>query len=257
MWWRTLLAVLGLALLTRAQDYDYNAVSDPGDLPLLSENIVETEPSQQQEVLPLLSDGSPGSVASEDMCRLSTGQSNIVLDLEESRGSDYSQRTRPRELPILGVVGEDIRLELVFPPGKTSFTLQDKSLHLTAPLDRDKDDLSSLVFQVTCTVLATGKRRTIPIIVRVTDLNDNSPEFLGTPYTITLAENTPLNTTVFTDLAARDRDSGSNSQIEYTVVRGDGAKNDGFGHFAINLPHQVSRLERFDRNNVRHDGIWG
>ena len=235
--------VSGLALLARGQDYDYNAeydilgVSNPGDLPLLSENIVETEPSQQQEVLPLLSDDQ-GTVASEDMCRVSTGQSNIVLDLEESRGSDFSQRTRPRELPILGEVGKDINLELVFPTGENSFSLQDKSLHLSSPLDRDEEDLSSLVFQVTCTVLATGKRRTIPIIVRVTDLNDNAPEFLGTPYSITLAENTAVNTTVFTELAARDRDSGSNSQIEYTVVRGDGKENDGFGYFAINLPHQ-------------------
>ena len=239
MWWQTL-HLVWLLSLTRGQDYqDYLSVSDPGDLPLLSENIVETEPSQQQEVLPLLSD-KPGSVASEDMCRISSGQSNIVLDLEESRGEDFSQRTRPRELPILGEVGQDISLELVFPDGQASFSLQEKSLHLTGPLDRDRDDLSSLVFQVTCTVLATGKRRTIPIIVRVTDLNDNAPEFLGTPYSITLAENTAVNTTVFTDLAARDRDSGSNSQIEYTVVKGDGAQNDGFGYFAINLPHQVS-----------------
>ena len=261
--------MVSLALLggTRGQEeeadtaYDYNSeylsellsVSNPGDLPLLSENIVETEPSQQQEVLPLLSDDG-GSLASEDeMCRVSSGQSNIVLDLEESRGSDFSQRTRPRELPILGEVGQDISLELVFPSGQPSFSLQEKSLHLTSALDRDKDDLSSIVFQVTCTVLATGKRRTIPIIVRVTDLNDNSPEFLRTPYSITLAENTPVNTTVFTELAASDRDSGSNSQIEYTVVRGDGAENDGFGFFAINLPHQVSGLERFDRSNVRQD----
>ena len=34
-------------------------------------------------------------------------------------------------------------------------------------------------------------------------------------------------------------DSGRNMQIEYTVVPGDGSLNDGFGYFAINLPHQV------------------
>ena len=241
-----LLLVSGLVVTTSCQDYsdqyDIASVIDPGDLPVLSENVVQTEPRQQQEVLPLLSEDTEAGavVAAEDMCRVSTGESNIVLDLEESRGADYSQRTRPRELPIMGEVGRDINLELVFPTGYTIFSLQDKSLHLTEPLDRDESDLSSIVFQVTCTVLASRKRRTIPIIVRVTDLNDNSPQFLGTPYTITLEENTAVNTTVFTDLKAVDDDSGKNSQIEYTLVRGDGSDNDGFGYFAINLPHQVS-----------------
>ena len=33
--------------------------------------------------------------------------------------------------------------------------------------------------KVTCTVLSTGRRRTIPIIVKITDLNDNAPRFQG------------------------------------------------------------------------------
>ena len=89
-------------------------------------------------------------------------------------------------------------------------------------------------------MLQTGKRRTIPVIVRISDLNDNSPQFIGTPYSISLPENTPVNTTVFTDLKAQDMDSGNNMQIEYSVVKGDGSLNDGFGYFAINLPHQVA-----------------
>ena len=77
------------------------------------------------------------------------------------------------------------------------------------------------------------------MIVRISDLNDNSPIFLGTPYAISLPENTPVNATVFTNLKAEDMDSGNNMQIEYSVVPGDGSLNDGFGYFAINLPHQV------------------
>ena len=53
------------------------------------------------------------------------------------------------------------------------------------------------IIQVTCTVVSTGKRRTIPVIVRVNDLNDNSPEFKGTPYTIDIPENTPVNSIVY------------------------------------------------------------
>ena len=103
-----------------------------------------------------------------------------------------SQCTRPRELPILGEVGEDIKLEL----------------------DRDEVDLSSFL-----------------IIVRVTILNDNAQEFLGTSYSIT------LNTTVFTEQAAR------NSEIEYTVARGDEEENDSLAYLAINLPQKVSECQ--------------
>jgi len=56
---------------------------------------------------------------------------------------------------------------------------------------------SDLLPQVRCTVLATGRRRTIPVIVKITDLNDNAPVFRGTPYTLTLPEDTPVGTTVF------------------------------------------------------------
>ena len=46
-------------------------------------------------------------------------------------------------------------------------------------------------------MLATGRRRTIPVIVKITDINDNAPVFRGTPYTLTLPEDTPVGTTVF------------------------------------------------------------
>jgi len=201
-------------------DYELNIPSV--DYPILSETVVQVN----------------DNIEMDDMCRVSTGESNIVMDLMESFGDDYNQETNPRELPIIGQVGYDIELELVFPSGYSIFRLQNKSIRLTEPLDRDESDLSSIVFQVTCTVSSTGKRRTIPVIVRISDLNDNSPQFSGTPYSISLPENTPVNTTIFTDLKATDMDSGNNMQIEYTVVKGDGSLNDGYGYFAINLPHQ-------------------
>lgn len=43
-------------------------------------------------------------------------------------------------------------------------------------------------FQVSCTTRSTGKKRTIPIIVRVSDINDNAPRFMNTPYEVTVPE---------------------------------------------------------------------
>ena len=156
--------------------YEYrDDISDPYDIPILSDNVVRTEPFQQQEVLPLLStniidnndqvdgDNLAETVIDqevtdpEDMCRVSTGESNIVMDIPESLGNDYGQSTNPRKLPILGQVGRDINLDLVYPSGYSIFRLEDKVLHLTEPLDRDQSDLSSIVFQVIVSVMKHSK----------------------------------------------------------------------------------------------------
>lgn len=58
------------------------------------------------------------------------------------------QRTTPNELPIFGDPFTEIALELVFPKGNQIFLLNGKSLQLLQPLDRDEENLSHIVFQV-------------------------------------------------------------------------------------------------------------
>ncbi|KAG8256705.1 hypothetical protein J6590_063018 [Homalodisca vitripennis] len=122
------------------------------------------------------------------LCEVEGGQSNIILDIEESRGTRMDQPTNPAELPISGDPLSEIILDLVFPKGNPYFTLNGKMLQLLSPLDRDKDNLSHIVFQLTCTVKSTNKKRTIPVIVRVVDVNDNAPVFVSTPYNTTISE---------------------------------------------------------------------
>ena len=61
------------------------------------------------------------AVSVEDMCHIENDQSNIVLDMFESFGDDFSQMTNPVELPVMGILGQDINLELVFPSGNSIF----------------------------------------------------------------------------------------------------------------------------------------
>jgi len=42
--------------------------------------------------------------------------------------------------------------------------------------------------QVSCTIRESNKKRNIPLIVRVSDVNDNAPRFMNTPYEITVPE---------------------------------------------------------------------
>ncbi|XP_063893861.1 cadherin-99C isoform X2 [Helicoverpa armigera] len=177
-------------------------------------------------------------------CEVETGQSSIIVDIEESRGDQVNQSTVPAELPIVGDPDVDVILSTVFPKGPTLFQLDGKRLQLLQPLDRDADNLSHMVFQLVCQVKATKKRRTIPVIVRVSDINDNAPVFQGTPYEANVSELIPIGTTIFSGIKATDLDAGVNGLAEYFIIPGDNEtleeENavDGYGSFAIPLPHQ-------------------
>jgi hypothetical protein len=58
------------------------------------------------------------------------------------------QLTVPPELPIFGDADTEISLDLIFVKTEPIFSLSGKTLKLLKPLDRDKDNLSHIVFQV-------------------------------------------------------------------------------------------------------------
>ncbi|XP_048489544.1 cadherin-99C [Plutella xylostella] len=190
-------------------------------------------------------------------CEVETGQSSIIVDIEESLGNQVNQSTVPAELPLAGSPGVDVALSAVFPKGPALFQLDGKRLQLLQPLDRDPGNLSHMVFQLVCQVIATKKRRTIPVIVRVSDINDSEPVFVDTPYETTISELTPIGTTIFNNIKAVDQDAGVNGLAEYFIVPGDNetlrANNaeDGYGYFSIALPHQgqvtVNRTLDYER----------
>lgn len=72
-----------------------------------------------------------------------------------------SQETIPAELPIVGEPNVDIFLDLLFPKGPPLFFLNEKKLQLLSPLDRDENNLSHIVFQVSGNPHFRFKRRTI------------------------------------------------------------------------------------------------
>lgn len=54
----------------------------------------------------------------------------------------------PAELPVIGDPFKDIVLDLIFQKGPALFLLNGKKLQLLQPLDRDKDNLSHILFSV-------------------------------------------------------------------------------------------------------------
>ncbi|XP_012288920.1 cadherin-99C [Orussus abietinus] len=207
----------------------------------------------------------PEVLSKAGLCEVETGQSNIILDIEESRGTATDQKTVPEELPVSGDPRNETTLELIFPGRRPLFRLEGKKLRLLEPLDRDAENLSHVVFQLTCTVKSTNKKRTIPVIVRVSDVNDNAPIFVNAPYETTVPELTPIGSTIFKNIVAKDADAGVNGLVEYSIAPGDGTgigyndgvgrdritTADGYGFFTIHLPHQgqvtVNRTLDFER----------
>ncbi|XP_017302374.1 cadherin-99C-like [Diaphorina citri] len=200
----------------------------------------------------------------EGLCEVETGQSNIILDIQESKGSELDQETSPPELPIFG----DPDTDILTPLGSTIFKnlrAVDADAGVNGLLDIQKQNLiynhsfvkykisqMHIVFQLTCTVKVSNRKRTIPVIVRVSDVNDNAPRFLNTPYETTVSELTPVGSTIFKNLRAVDADAGVNGLVEYFIVpsqdknigTADGVGKDrvtvvdGYSYFSINLPHQ-------------------
>lgn len=62
--------------------------------------------------------------------------------------------------------------------------------------------------------------------MHIDDINDNRPEFIGTPYNVSLDESATPGLTVFRGISALDRDKPgtANSAITYSIVSGNEAK---------------------------------
>ncbi|KAL7018417.1 hypothetical protein ACKWTF_010742 [Chironomus riparius] len=199
------------------------------------------------------------------LCEVETGQNNIIVDIEESRGNVINTHENSPKLPIHGDVDDEITLGLNLPEGSNNlFKLNGKYLQLVHPLDRDKENLSHIQFSISCTIKSTPSRsRNIPIIVRVSDVNDEPPVFVNTPYETSIAESTPVGTTIFNSIKATDIDAGVNGAVEYFIIEGDFTYKtdsndtlsvaDGYGTFAISYPHQgdVTVVKTLDYERVQ------
>ncbi|XP_066289156.1 protocadherin Fat 4-like [Branchiostoma lanceolatum] len=99
--------------------------------------------------------------------------------------------------------------------GADNFTVGERTGDISSTFNFDRESVSSYNF----TVLAVDggnppRSSTAEVSITVTDVNDNPPVFLGTPYREKVAEDSPTDTSVFTVTAA-DADSGENGTVSY------------------------------------------
>ncbi|XP_070545455.1 LOW QUALITY PROTEIN: cadherin-23-like [Ptychodera flava] len=85
-------------------------------------------------------------------------------------------------------------------------------------LDREQTD----VYNITIVAEDRGTPSlsgTTIVQVMVSDINDNDPVFIGTPYMVEISEHITMNASIFT-VTATDNDIGPNSRITYSITNG-------------------------------------
>ncbi|KAM6923460.1 uncharacterized protein FYW49_005909 [Xenentodon cancila] len=142
-------------------------------------------------------------------------------------------------------VNEDSSFTLLSSLKDNMFSLVTKS-----PLDREK--LSQYDLTITAKdggepALSTEKT----ISVEVSDVNDNRPEFLSSPYTFYITEGNDPGASVFS-VKASDRDENDNALISYHIVRHGTEDNNLASFLNINSENgNIVALKSFDFETVK------
>ncbi|XP_053093216.1 protocadherin beta-15-like [Pangasianodon hypophthalmus] len=141
---------------------------------------------------------------------------------------------------VICTLSQDIPFEL-----KPSIKDNMYSLITKSRLDREETSL----YEIRLTASDLGQppqtaQRTLS--VQVSDVNDNSPEFSHNPIELYLMENNIPGASIFS-VTASDKDTNENAVISYSILRGDGAKNNWPTFLSINSETGVIHaLKSFD-----------
>ncbi|XP_044155964.1 cadherin-related family member 1 [Bufo gargarizans] len=111
--------------------------------------------------------------------------------------------------------GYPVTYGLTFEPGsKRYFSIDPINGNITVieELDREKEDEIEAIVSISDGINKVSER----VRILVTDANDESPEFLNTPYIVNVPEDTLPGSSIF-QVEAVDKDTGSGGSITYLV----------------------------------------
>ncbi|KAG8551796.1 hypothetical protein GDO81_004274 [Engystomops pustulosus] len=160
----------------------------------------------QTNYAPYFFDNVPGSI-NGNMALLSLSEDTPVgTHIYTLNGTD------PEGFPVF--------YDLTFEPGSKryfSIDTMNGNVTLIEELDREKQNEIEAIVSISDGINKVSER----VRILVTDANDESPEFLNTPYIVNVPEDTPSGSSIF-QVDAVDKDSGSGGSITYLVQDGGG-----------------------------------
>ncbi|KAM4636865.1 cadherin-related family member 1 [Discoglossus pictus] len=118
--------------------------------------------------------------------------------------------------------GYPVTYGLTFEPGSKRYFAVDPlhgNVTLIEELDREDQDEIEAIVSISDGINKVSEK----VQILVTDANDESPEFLNTPYIVNVPEDTPSGTSIF-QIQAVDKDIGSGGSITYLIQNTHGSK---------------------------------
>ncbi|NWV99325.1 CDHR1 protein, partial [Machaerirhynchus nigripectus] len=109
--------------------------------------------------------------------------------------------------------GDPVTYDLTYEAGSRRYFSVDKNLGnvtLIEELDREKEDEIEVIVSISDGLSTVSEK----VRILVMDANDESPEFINTPYIVEVPENTPSSSSIF-KIEAIDKDTGSGGSITY------------------------------------------
>ncbi|XP_028975082.2 protocadherin alpha-13 isoform X29 [Esox lucius] len=206
--------ITGEIIVTGLIDYEEKKMyeidiqaSDKGAAPLTTEKNVIIKIVDVNDNAPEIEITSFSNAIPED-CRIGTTVALIsVNDLDSGVNGE-----------VVCTISEDVPFKLMPSLQDNMFSVVTKS-----PLDREK--LSEYDLTIVAKDAGQPSLSSVNTIrVVVSDVNDNSPEFLLSPYTFYIIENNDPGTSVFS-VSASDRDTNENALISYHILRDGGEEN--------------------------------
>ncbi|KAG1673729.1 Fat-like cadherin-related tumor suppressor [Nymphon striatum] len=121
---------------------------------------------------------------------------------------------------IYAIVGGDVYEEFV-----VHFSATDPEhnhgpcvIHSVDFLDQENKKLYSLTLRATDSVIGTYAE--VPVSIKITDVNDNPPQFTNSTYNITVSESTSFGSSIYR-VTTTDRDLGVNGRVQYHLKGND------------------------------------
>uniref|UniRef100_A0A182NFQ9 Cadherin domain-containing protein n=1 Tax=Anopheles dirus TaxID=7168 RepID=A0A182NFQ9_9DIPT len=155
----------------------------------------------------------------DNRCYLDGGGSAVNFFANE----DITVGSVVGSLRVLGDPGKDIVLTLREKDSPVYIAPGTKDLIVAKPLDKEGLIGPSAVFvNVICERKFSDEAGIIiPVNIRVTDVNDNAPMWIGAPYKLNLSEVTVIGTRILQGIRAHDLDQpGPYSTVEYQTLPG-------------------------------------
>jgi protocadherin Fat 1/2/3 len=115
---------------------------------------------------------------------------------------------------------------------KSKFAIDSKSGIITVKGLIDREDKDHYRLHVSLTDITSGSSSLIPVVVSVTDVNDNPPRFRDKTYYTRVREDLPLGVVIMR-MNAVDEDEGSGGVIKYSIKKESRGGDDKDSFFSI------------------------